>query len=208
MCSAYSKECFRLSSSNFPPLQISVETATQWIVKVFQMSNFKKKKIKATFTCINCSLSPPCHCTLYLYQWSMAMSFALLGLEPHILLTILVSLIVFLWRKHLGLPSDSVSPQGCPEPCRGTDGPILNLPCSLLWKSWLRKTTPCSWVTSKDRRQLDPQQLWTLGAKGVSSIEVHHDDFYCENMIFTGTEWILGSVAFTLVVWPWTVKTL
>lgn len=125
--------------------------------------------------------------------------------------------IVFLWREHPRLPSDSVSPQDCPEPCWGAGGPILTLPVFLLWKPWGRKKSLCipEWpVTSEDRKQLDTQQLWSLG---FVSIQIHYHGFHCKNpparagcslKRVAGTEWILGPVAFIFVVWPWTVKNL
>lgn len=94
------------------------------------------------------------------------MSFALLGLEPHILLTILVSLIVFLWRKHLGLPSDSVSPQGCPEPCRGTDGTILNLPCSSAVKNLISKNHSIFLSYQQGQKAVRPPAALVLGSQG------------------------------------------
>lgn len=118
----------------------------------------------------------------------MAMSFALLGLEPHTLLTILVSLIVFLRREHLELPSDSddhlslfngfllrehirlpsdsVSPQGCPEPCRGTDGPILNLPCSSAVKNLVEKNHSIFLSYQQGQKAVRPPAALVLGSQG------------------------------------------
>lgn len=94
------------------------------------------------------------------------MSFNLLGLEPHTLLTILVSLIVFLRREHLVLPSDSVSPQGCPEPCQGTDGPILNLPCSSAVKNLVEKNHSVFLSYQQGQKAVRPPAALVLGSQG------------------------------------------